>query len=161
MGQICGDLLRGMPEDYRRNLWQRWMSDYWKKRSQGIPRPFGPGEFEAMIHWAPELVPVFPEVVDRICANPAPVMQHPFIFHELAKSNLPETHPVPVAKLLLHLIKEAKSPFWHLPETADMVTRTASGHVPRETLRGICDQLARLGYVQAATLRETVEKKIK
>jgi len=96
-------------------------------------------------------------VVTRICNSPIPRLEHSSIYHQLSKSEIPTQHPGSTAKLVLHLLRTASVPFYDIDAVVDVVKRLAASDIDRQGLRQMCDELARLGYGGAMTLRDFVD----
>ena len=106
-----GTRLQHMDEAKQQECWQRWLKRYWKNRLQGVPDCLESGEVAHMLDWLPHLTSVFPEAVDLAVQMPqasqmlqAP-LQHSWVINSLSKSDLWQSHPEAVAKLLIYLWK--------------------------------------------------------
>ena len=73
-------VMRGLDEAAKADLWRRWLRDYWERRVQGMPLPLDSHESAAMLEWALNLGPVFPEAVDLVCAGPTPDLGNSMVY---------------------------------------------------------------------------------
>jgi len=149
-------VLRGMQDEPRKALWDMWIGEYWQRRLDGIPIPLDPMELGEMVEWSLFLGAAFSSVVDRVTASPAFQLDNSFIYRELDESKTPETFPSETAELLFMLLKNEKVVFYDLDRVDVVVKRISPLGAPRPRLLEICDELARLGYAEAAVLRDFV-----
>lgn len=150
-----GFVLRQLEEDAIRDLWSKWLSEYWSLRNQGVPLPPDPEELESMIDWSPNLASVFPEAAERIRDTPLPTIHHSrHLYRRLEQSGYASLYPEAVATLLHLLLPHAARPFSNCAQVGDMfVELVQSSDVPHLILNQVCDELARLGCENAAELR--------
>lgn len=148
-------ILRQLEEDAIRDLWGRWLGEYWSRRNTGIPLPLHPDELEKMINWSLQLAPVFPEAVRRIRESAPPTIKYSRRFiPQLAESGYATRYPEAVAQLLRYLLPHAPRPFWHCDQVATLFRQLVqSGSVPRPILDQICNELGALACPNAAELR--------
>ncbi len=140
------------------DLWTRWLDEYWSLRNSGVPVPLSEEEKQAMVSWAVPLKPVFPAVVDRICALDAPELGHTRFYSDLYEGQLAALHPAPLARLLKHLATAAREPFYHCHELQRLVQQLAGCLPPPAEMLTICHELARLGCRDAGELRDAVDR---
>jgi len=153
-----GHQLRSLNEESIQDLWDRWMDDYWTQRNTGVPLPLSEDEKEVMVLWAIPLEPVFPAVVEKICAIPVPSLKHTtFLYDELAEKELAPRHPISLTRLLRHLLKNADEPFHHCREVEELVGSLMGAAAPHRELLLVCEDLARLGCPNAAKPKGLVE----
>ena len=70
----------------------------------GVPSPLEPSEISRMLDWLLDLDKLFPEAVDlAIKMQPPESLEQNFIISNINKSDLWESYPEPVAKLLVYL----------------------------------------------------------
>jgi len=150
-----GFILSQLEEDAIRDLWGRWLGEYWSRRNRGIPLPLDPNEVEKMVDWSLQLAPVFPEAVAQVCEiMPSFVKYSRRFLPRLAKSDYASRYPEEVAQLLRHLLPRASRPFWHCDHVATMFRQLVqSGSVSRPVLNQICNELGTLGCPNSAELR--------
>ena len=153
-----GFMLSQLGEEANRDLWGRWLGEYWLRRNAGVPLPLAPEEFEKMVDWSLRLAPVFPEVARRICESlPSAVRYSRRFLSQLAESGYVSRYPEAVAELLRHALHHAPQPFWHCEHAATLLRELAQNtSVPRPVLDEICDQLGMLGCPNAAELQRLV-----
>jgi hypothetical protein len=101
--------------------------------------PLDPGELEEMSGWSVVLAPVFPEVVERILSVPAPRLERPPIYRNLAEKDYATSYPDALTRLLKHLLTGAQTPFFSCEDVRslfrDLLGRTSLD----EELNEICD----------------------
>ena len=111
-----------------------------------------------MIKWTPRLAPVFPSVVERVCAKPVPDLKQTPVYHGVEHEGLASSYPEATAKLLVHLLAAARDPFYHCYEAikiAEQLARTAN---PPSQLTVICDQLLGLGCSEASGIQQRLTR---
>jgi Domain of unknown function (DUF4020) len=154
-----GFILRQIEEDAIRDLWSRWLNEYWARRNQGVPLPPDPDESERMVDWSPDLAPVFPQAVERILeGGPENARPPRRLYRRLEQSGYASRYPEAVVTLLQHLLPHTEGTWRPCRPVAAMFPALARDSVVlRPMLRRICDQLAELGCQEAAELRELLD----
>ncbi|MDP9474185.1 MAG: DUF4020 domain-containing protein [Actinomycetota bacterium] len=154
-----GLILKQLEEDAIRDLWGRWLSEYWSRRNQGIPLPLDPAEMEKMMEWSPDLDPVFPEAAERIRGSaPETIVHSRRLYRRLEQSGYASRYPEAVARLLQYLLPRADETFPPCQQvTAMFPALVESADVPRPVLVQICEELARLGCPSASELRRLLD----
>ena len=109
-----------------------------------------------MAEWGLHLEPVFPEVVEKIIASPAPELERSFLYYELPETKLPERYPTPVARLLLYLLQKSTAPIYDFDRIDNLFQQLILGSVDRHILLDICDALGKIGYEGANRLRKLI-----
>jgi len=115
-----------------------------------------PAKLRAMmlwVEWTLHLGPSFPEVVETVWTSPEFKLKDSFLFRELADSKLPQQYPTATAKLLLKVLQNMQVAHYDLDKVEEIVRHIAPLQAPVDILNGICNELARLGYPQAAELQ--------
>jgi len=140
-----GGQMGGIDPDVARGIWERWLRKYWHDRSIGVPVPFSQDEMEQMIGWIVDLSVVFDDVVDQICDYPAPPLQNTRLYHDLAKEELIIPNYQGAAKLLLHLLPKAVTPFYQCRDCLNILRILSKAGTPEKEIGKIRDELARLG----------------
>lgn len=149
--------LMDLKEEFAKDLWDRWLGEYWSNRIGGVPVPLSQEEINKMAEWAVWLKPVFSEVVEKICESDAPKLEYGFIYRELAEKTFATSHPVALTRLLRHLIPHVQLPFFEFNEVDELVRNLIGTEAPTNELLLLCDDLARLGYSKADELRRLIE----
>lgn len=121
------------------------MSGYWSQRNTGDPQPLSEEEKEQMLSWIIPLEPVFPEVVEKICAISAPDPEYTGFYHNLIKNKFAEKYPTELARLLQHLLLNACQNFHHCETVKEMVQTLMSSNAPQQELRAVGNKLTQLG----------------
>jgi Domain of unknown function (DUF4020)/SIR2-like domain len=151
-------VLQGTTEASKVVVWNSWMSKYWHNRMQGLPVPLSAEEAGRMTRWAIHLEPVFPEVVDAACDSPAPELKFNHIYYELARSPVPNQHPAASAKFVLFLLRNQTDQFWACDDVETIVNNILSTKPSdKRDLFLICDELARLGCGNGASLKRVIQ----
>jgi len=139
-------------------LWGRWMDDYWSERITGVPLALSEDEKEGMVLWSIPLEPVFPAVVDKICATSAPCLKQTYLYTELVEKRFATKYPIPLTRLLLHLLPKADKSFLHCWYVEELVRSLVGSAASSGDLLLVCEHLARLGCPNASELKELVEE---
>ena len=141
--------LENMNEAQQADIWQRWIKQYWQNRGQGIPDGLQPREAWHMLRWLPVLKSVFPEAVDiaiRMSAEDMrPETGRNMVF-TLSESDLPNSYPVSVAKLLIYLGKCDKySETYRWYKGKELVDRLLQDDLPDDLETGLKELVAQEG----------------
>jgi hypothetical protein len=151
------EMLKEMKEPAKQDAWDNWIQDYWQKRIEGVPVPLEAAEVGEMVNWGPQLGPAFPAAVEKICSSPTPKQDtSSFIYRELCESGHPDSDANSVAKLVLHLLRSDWSPTHDFDQVEVLFIRISDSGAEKQDLLDICDELARLGFSEAARLRTLV-----
>ncbi len=136
--------LRHMDDARQREWWERWLRRYWTNRIEGVPRPFDAGEVALVFGWLPALKSFFPEAVDLALRMPAvPLSASPTIIN-LSKGEHRRESPETVARLLIHLGKEASpGPVWH--SAGDLIESLLARELPEGLKKQLLELAAKLG----------------
>ncbi len=153
-----GRQLASLNEESVRNLWSRWMDSYWERRNTGIPLLLSQDEKEEMVLWSIRLEAVFPAVVEKVCAASAPTLKQTYLYYELVEKGFATKYPIPLTRLLRHLLSNAEEPFLHCREVEGLTRSLIGSTASSGDLLLVCEHLARLGCPNATELRELVEK---
>ena len=92
-----------MDEARQQNYWQHWLKRYWQNRLEGIPKPLESDEIKGMLEWLPHLTGVFSEAVDFAIQMPKIQWDAGEMLYGLEKSDLPNTHPESLTRLVIYL----------------------------------------------------------
>ncbi len=140
-----GRLLDHLNEIAITKLWGDWLSEYWQQRIEGIPVALTSEELARMVEWAPQLLPVLPQVIEKIRASGSVKLEHTFVYRDLTESHAPKQYPIPTAQLIEHLLVNAEEPFLHCPYIERIIRDLIDSGTPKDMLLKICNELARLG----------------
>jgi hypothetical protein len=152
-----GREIRRLKADAVVATWKRWMLDYWTERSTGVPRPFTQGELANMLDWVPGLRPVLPEVVELFCRQPVQLPEHSLFLFSLRDNPIPRDLAAPMARLLDHLLRCAKSLGYDCLSAALITRGLHDAGAERSVVRAIVESLASLGCPEAVQLRTDLE----
>lgn len=150
--------LLSLGEKSVKELWGRWMKDYWSERITGVLLALSEDEKEEMVLWSISLEPVFPAVVDKICATSAPSLKQTYLYTEFVEKRFATKYPIPLTRLLLHLLPKADKSFLHCWYVEELVRSLVGSAASSSDLLLVCEHLARLGCPNAAELKELVEE---
>ncbi|MEB3334074.1 MAG: DUF4020 domain-containing protein [Cyanobacteriota bacterium] len=100
-----GYFLEKMQQPEQQQSWERWLSEYWKNRLQGVPAPLEGEEVIQMLEWVPHLGNAYPAAVDLAIQCPPTPVTCSSLYRKLSLSNLVELYPDPTARLLIYLAK--------------------------------------------------------
>ncbi|HVB57470.1 MAG TPA: hypothetical protein VNE63_13740 [Candidatus Acidoferrales bacterium] len=123
------------------------------QRVLGVPLPLDSLELGEMVEWTMQLGPSFPEAVEAVWIGPKFELKNSPLLSELADNELSKRHPTPAAKLLLRVLQNTQVAPYDLDKVEETVRRVAPLQAPSDTLSDICNELARLGYPDAAKLQ--------
>ena len=100
-----GSYIQNLDEDEKRELWRRWLKEFWQHLLDGVPVSMTSREAKLMIDWLADLKDVFPEAVELAILMPPPRLESTRIVGFLAENRTWESHPETVAQLLIYLSK--------------------------------------------------------
>jgi hypothetical protein len=139
-------VIAGLENDAKLNLWKRWLSNYWNERGQGRPLPLSEAEAAEMVQWALKLDPVFPEAVALVKKGPQPKFEHSMIYYQISESPLVKQHPESMVEFLSFLTAgEGARPVYDLDKLYSTVGELIQLIPKHPQLRILCDRLASLG----------------
>lgn len=147
--------LQQMKEPGLITVWQKWMCKYWQSRIDGLPVHLSGEEAAQMAHWSLCLEAVFPEVVEKVCAGPAPNLENHLLYFDLVNTQLPEKYPEPFVRLLAFLL-QAEKILYDFEKPVELVRRAAKRITNKSLLRPVCEQLAALRYPDAGQLLDSL-----
>ena len=136
--------LADMTDAQQLEWWRRWLRDYWRNRSQGVPAPLISAETGPMLDWLPELTESFPEAVDIATGMPKLPLQHSPALHEIDRYGLWKVHPRPVTKLLIYL-GECELPPYEWRNRRQLFRNLLQSDLPRDLKQGLQELAAKLG----------------
>jgi len=148
--------LKGMKEDSSSRLWENWIGEYWERRLQGVPNRFTPDELGEMVEWSLFLGSAFPKIVEKIDQGPSFKLRHSFIYRELEETRIPNLFPEDTAKFLLLLLRNEHQYLFDFDKIDILVRRITPLNASVSTLSSICEELSRLGYPEANSLRNWI-----
>jgi len=138
-----GHHLESLTPEAVKEVWQRWLDNYWRRRNSGIPVPLEPGEAHNMLHWLPHLRPVFPDAVERI-RHGTPPDEIPY--YELARIEWLVDYPEPLADLLYFLLRHtSRQGFYGHRDAIKLLRIISEAGVELSKRKEICDKLLELG----------------
>ena len=97
------DNLRPLENDPQKELWDRWLREYWENRIIGKPAALHHSETRVMFFWLAHLHDLFPEAVELAVRTPNLPSDFSPSTHLLNNKGKAESHPEATAKLLIHL----------------------------------------------------------
>lgn len=150
-------MLQEADENVITQVWNSWLNQYWQRRTEGYPKPLSDKENELMTEWVVYLEPFLDDAVRLVCNVKAPQIKHTMIYQTMVEKGIAKKHPSSVARLLHHLLTAPNVANWNLKKIEVLYKELLSAGAPREQLKEICEQLARLGYEDAIELSSLLE----
>ena len=136
--------LRRMDDAQQREWWERWLERYWTNRIEGVPKPLDDGEIPLMFGWLPALKTLFPAAVELALRMPSVPPSASRTIYDLDQGEHWCESPEAVAKLLIHLGKEASpGPVWH--SARELIVRLLSCNLPDSLRKQLLELAAKLG----------------
>ena len=126
-----GNYLRDMDDAKRRDLWERWLRDYWKSRLQGIPGPLTVAEIPSMLGWVPNLTTFFPEAVEYAIKMPKTSFKGTLILHDLNEGDAWSKYPGATVMLLIYMA-DCEPPPWVWHEAEEIIKKLRGLDLPEE-----------------------------
>ncbi len=123
--------------------WDRWISDYWQRRNDAVPKALAAAEASAMMPWLFSAGAHFPDAAAAALAWPGGLDPHDHFLHHLAKHQLVTDYPVIVTRLLAKLLKETQAPFYGCNDLAKIVTRVRAD-ADETDVRALCNEALRV-----------------
>jgi hypothetical protein len=157
-----GSLIRNNKEDFIISFWNEWLKSYWEERNRARPVAVETGELEEMIKWLIYLKPVFDEAVDLFCESPISAdnnLLNSHVIYQLEQNkDYAVLYPKALAKLILHLLKNTQQKSIYSFDYIEKIFRQLSNsNILCHELRQICDELSKLGYLNALKLEEILD----
>jgi hypothetical protein len=140
--------------------WNRWMREYWQQRFTGIPSPLDNGEYIKMLKWLVPLekVILLQEILPLIENDTQSHNMESFWYDFL--DIRPRTENMEAwSKLILYLLKHSTSKEFFdfcCDKMDSLITYLKQEPKNIETLRQICEELARLKCSNASELRQSL-----
>lgn len=151
--------LGGLTAEGKTKIWNRWINEYWSNRRDGIPIPLTNEELKIMVSWAIPLLPIFPEIVEKICQTVNFDLYQTDLYYDLEKHKFAIQFPEATANLLLHLLKLARDRFLHCNYVQEIIRQLISTLDDSSKLKELCDHLSRLGCPQALELSDLIDNR--
>jgi hypothetical protein len=139
-----GMILRGCEPDAQREIWNKWLSKYWKNRVEGSPVPLVAVEIEHMLNWLPDLEAVFAEAVEIAIRMPLSRLERSHLVYQLKDSALVTTNPDDVARLL-SLFLQCTGPQWMLHGVEELVQKLGEQELTEDVRKDLLEKLTMRG----------------
>ena len=137
--------LKNMNEVEQQAWWESLLKHYWENRLQGVPVTLVLGEIKEMLSWLPHLKSVFPEAVDLAVVMPQQALGRSDVIYRINKSELWQSYPEAVAKLLIYLEGcNFPSWTWHF-EGKELIGKLLESELADERTQELRELAARLG----------------
>jgi hypothetical protein len=137
----------------RTSIWDSRLRPLLQRRLRGIPRPPSPEELGVMGGWVVQSNAVTKPIVDQLVAAGNPALQGNFLIKEIISSEALIASPTAGTRLLTWLLTGFDEAAWFCGQLAEAATQLHSARATRQSLRKLCEQLARLGCPEAQELR--------
>lgn len=128
--------------------WDRWIDDYWQRRSDALPRALTAAEASAMMPWLFSAGTNFQSAATVALEWPAGLGRYDHFLHRLAEHQFLVDHPTVVTKLLAGLLKRTHGPFYGCDDLATVVRRVRA-RADETDARAVCNEALRLGCSSA------------
>ena len=138
-----GNYLRNMDDAKQRDLWERWLRDYWKNRLQGIPGPLTVAEIPSMLSWVPHLKTFFPEAVEYAIQMPKSPFEDTSIVHQLNEGDAWSKYPGATVRLLKYMA-DCEPPPWVWHEGEELIKKLRGLDLSEELDRQLQELAVRL-----------------
>lgn len=136
--------LRHMDDSQQREWWERWLQRYWTNRIEGVPKLLDDGEIGLMFRWLPALKTLFPTAVELAHRMPSVPLEAYRVVYDLDRGEHWHDSPEAVARLVIHLGKEASpGPVWH--SAKELIVRLLSCDIQGDLRKQLLEMSARLG----------------
>ncbi|ASW91159.1 DUF4020 domain-containing protein [Mycobacterium marseillense] len=141
--------LTQLEADESTSQWNRWIREYWSRRSQSVPQPFTPAEASATAGWVVGLPGVRSEAIDLVLASAAGIEQHGGFLYRLTDLDI-AAEAEDWARLLTHLLKNTHGQQWNIGHyLQEIMPRLREGN-PAPDLTELVNEAMRLGATNAA-----------
>jgi hypothetical protein len=146
--RTISQILRGLKRDAAESIWRRWLLEYLRQRSLGLPKPLTAGEIQQVPIWAlyagsyfPNAVAAFKEVsrgqtfevIDWVLAE---IEEHPEVF----------AHSEACAELILAVTNNTPDGLADPPRFLRVIEQIKSTGVPQEIGSALDERMVRLGF---------------
>lgn len=160
-GRWAGDIARelaALKEEQLNALWDRWLRAYWRDRLTGVPRQLSDEEKAEMIGWA--VGGRFDEAVELVVQTTGPAGLDEFALYRLHDENIAATNPRSTALLLRYIVRSYQRIGYACSWIGDIALQALDNGAPRDVLRDIAEEMARLGCPNAAVVAERVQRPV-
>jgi hypothetical protein len=128
-------------------LWERWLKSYWDMRLLGTPMPLSPKEAKEIACWSLSVGSHFPEAVKLVeSMGDAVSFEHTALLYRIDKKGLAKSYPDATADLILFYLRNPENQFYGDDEMTKIWQDLKQGHVDRQKLVAIREELFRRGH---------------
>lgn len=142
--------LRGTEDAAKTGQWDRWINDYWQRRSDGVPKALTSAEASATTPWLLHAGAHFPSAATIALTWPGGLAQRDHFVYRLSEHHLLTDYPEMATKLLAKLLRETQGSFY-LCEYLARIVGQARDRADEKDLRSLCNEALRLGCTAAGT----------
>ena len=135
--------LESLDESGRSAVWNGWLADYWRRRTQGAPFVLLPGELTALAAIAPFAPEAeFATAVDLVLSAPSGFDSHASASRHV-RNELIDSQPETAGRLFTHLMQntDTTEPFWGShelePKLQQLVAKPGDWKMLREAALGL------------------------
>lgn len=140
-----GMLLRKMDETARRELWERWLRNYWRDRNQGVPRHrVDADETRALLRWVVHLKFAMPAIANLVATGAYTLSYNLWGLEEFVENGVVTDFPYDTARFLEATTRGEVESFW-ARDLSRLMHCLEEAHVQRQILDKIRDNLAQSG----------------
>ena len=151
-------MLRGLPEDRKTLIWEKWMKDYWQGRLHGKPCKLASKEAGQMLECALSLQPVFPSAVDLVLQGPPVSNRLGAVLFHLQRGKLIQKQPEAVIRLLKWLLTHSQEDGLDGEDVHKAIMQAPKKKAFVPDLMTVCDQLALRGYTKAIEMKAEIHR---
>jgi hypothetical protein len=148
--------LRGMTDEQKTHLWNRWLHNYFTMRLTGVPMPLTDAEIIEMIEWAVLMPTVFAEAVNILVQTRPAEIDNSRLFYDFRESELPLLVPDSCVQLVEFILNIPTVPQYVLPDLEAMLRRLIGPASSRQALLRCCERLGGKGALHALDLRDAI-----
>lgn len=104
LARAIGTILHGLQDQRQKEWWNRWLSQYWENRTEGVPEELDCQEVVEMLEWLPRLKTLYPSAVAIAVRMPKQTrLENSKIVTRINASNLWSEWPEETADLLAYV----------------------------------------------------------
>ena len=145
-----GMLLRNMDGARQRSVWERGLRRYWEDRLLGVPPPPPDAEeIGAILDWVAHFDSLFPEAVELAIRTGAEQLDKHLLVHRIAGGEFINEHPVPTARLMIHLGSlTGEGGWWMWHHYREFLHELLVRWLPEEVEKSLREMMAKMGLAE-------------
>jgi hypothetical protein len=139
-------LLGQMDNLGRRDLWRRWLGEYWERRLDAIPRPIEDRELRHMWQWPLHMGDLFSDAVDLAVRMRRIALDSSLIPRRLVESEYLQWYPDEVGRYVVGLV-ECGLPLWECGDLRRIAEKLEELGVDGERRSELAEKIAQMGCI--------------